>query len=159
MNEPHDHRALDAALRALADDDRQLCASPHVQARVLAEALAIGASRRRAVGVRYAAAAALIAAVTAGVWTAWRPAPGESAEGASGSVAPSALETTEFFPLFYSRVPASGVHVVRVEVSREALATFGVEAFQSSGSGSRTVLADVVVGNDGLARAIRFVNP
>jgi hypothetical protein len=158
MDEPRTHRSLDAALHAVADDDLQRGASPQVEARVLAEARAIRASRRRAAGVRYGAAAVLVAAVSAGVWTARRPPAGGSAQEVPSVPSAPAVESTEFFPLFYSRVPARGVHVVRMEVPRDALTSFGVDASGASG-GSRMVVADVVVGDDGLARAIRFVNP
>jgi hypothetical protein len=47
-----------------------------------------------------------------------------------------------------------------MEVPRTALASFGLASpDMQSGSSSRTVLADVLVGEDGLARAVRFVRP
>ena len=74
---------------------------------------------------------------------------------------PSAREvTTEFLPLLYSSVPASHVQMVRLAVPRAALASFGLaplEALDRASTG--TVLADVLVGDDGLARAVRFVRP
>lgn len=158
MNETPSNRSLEAALRSVADDDMQRGASPQVEARVLAAARAIGAARRRDLRLRYAAAAVLTVAVSAGVWLAGPRPAGESAQRVSSAPGAPAVESTEFFPLFYSRVPARAVHVVRMEVSRAALASFGVEAFDPPGV-SPTVLADVVVGDDGLARAIRFVNP
>jgi len=51
----------------------------------------------------------------------------------------------------------SGGLVVRMQVPRAALARFGVAAFVVADDRSSTVLAEVVVGNDGLARAVRFV--
>jgi hypothetical protein len=65
--------------------------------------------------------------------------------------------TTDFFPLTYSSVPAPGGQLVRMQVPRTALATFGVASFGVPGDRSATVMAEVVVGNDGLARAVRFV--
>jgi len=53
-------------------------------------------------------------------------------------------------------VPARGGYVVRMQVPRSALASFGAAAFASDTPASN-VLADVVIGNDGLARAVRFV--
>ena len=65
--------------------------------------------------------------------------------------------TTDFFPLSdASALPAlEGGHVVRVELPRAALLSFGlpVNAEQATGR----VKADVLIGHDGLARAVRFV--
>lgn len=63
-----------------------------------------------------------------------------------------------FTPLVYGD-PLAGVdavHVVRVEVTRSALAGYGLPV--SAGAEASRVSADVLVGQDGLARAIRFVN-
>ncbi|HEV2860423.1 MAG TPA: hypothetical protein VGX48_05395 [Pyrinomonadaceae bacterium] len=64
---------------------------------------------------------------------------------------------TEFFPVAQGGGLASGEggHVVRVELPRSALASFGlpVNVEQSGGR----VKADVLLGEDGTARAIRFV--
>jgi len=61
-------------------------------------------------------------------------------------------------PLTYSGVPISGGQVVRLEVPRTALAAFGLTADAQTAPSTDTVLADVVVGDDGLARAVRFVH-
>ena len=65
--------------------------------------------------------------------------------------------TTDFFPLSdASALPSmEGGHVVRVELPRAALLSFGlpVNAEQATGR----VKADVLIGHDGLARAVRFV--
>jgi hypothetical protein len=65
---------------------------------------------------------------------------------------------TEFIPLMQGGryVQAEGGHLVRVELPRSALASFGlpVGAEQSGGR----VKADVLLGEDGIARAIRFVH-
>ena len=55
----------------------------------------------------------------------------------------------------YSNVPVEDGHTVRVELPQAALSSFGLAADDTSG----TVLADVLVGQDGLARAVRFVRP
>jgi hypothetical protein len=62
---------------------------------------------------------------------------------------------SEFLPLPYSTVPMTESHLVRLEVSNDALAAFGLET--PGQGGNDALLADVVVGNDGLARAVRFV--
>jgi hypothetical protein len=50
---------------------------------------------------------------------------------------------------------ADGGHVVRVELPRSAMASFGLPVnFERAGG---RVKADVLLGDDGIARAIRFV--
>lgn len=64
---------------------------------------------------------------------------------------------TEFIPLVHGgdvAIPDGG-HIMRVELPRSALVSFGLP--MNMESASERVRADVVVGNDGLARAIRFV--
>jgi len=65
---------------------------------------------------------------------------------------------TEFIPLVHGEEmsPADGGQLVRVEMPRSALAAFGLP-MNIERAGER-VKADVVFGNDGLARAIRFVH-
>jgi len=55
-------------------------------------------------------------------------------------------------------VPAPGGYMVRMQVPRSALTSFGVTGFGTPGDTSPTVLAEVLVGGDGLARAVRFVH-
>jgi hypothetical protein len=62
--------------------------------------------------------------------------------------------TTEFIPLA-GFAQSEGVHLVRVELPRSALASFGIPV-NADRAGSR-VKADVLLGEDGTARAIRFV--
>ena len=124
--------------------------SPAVEAALRAEVETLARARRRAVMKTYAAAAALMLSVGAAVWTV----------GQQPRVDIAAVEiTTEFFPLRFSNVPAADVQLVRLEVPRAALATFGLGGGDSPpNNADATVLADVVVGSDGLARAIRFVD-
>jgi hypothetical protein len=64
---------------------------------------------------------------------------------------------TDFIPLAQAAhfAPAEGGHVVRVEMPRSALVSFGLPVnFERAGG---RVKADVLVGDDGIARAIRFV--
>lgn len=121
--------------------------------RLLAEVHAIAdARRRRTVLLSLAAAAAVFLAVLIPAW----PVLERAVTGRQPSVPPVVSQelVTEFFPLTYSNVPARNGYVVRIQVPRTALAAFG--ASLESGD-SPTVLADVVVGDDGLARAVRFV--
>ena len=52
--------------------------------------------------------------------------------------------------------PLTDGHIVRMEVPRAGLVAFGLEPRDLPTERS-TVLADVLVGEDGLARAVRFV--
>lgn len=65
--------------------------------------------------------------------------------------------TTEFIPLMQDGGfgQSEGVHLVRVELPRSALSSFGIPV-NAEQSGGR-VKADVLLGEDGTARAIRFV--
>jgi len=64
---------------------------------------------------------------------------------------------TNFFPLMNGGqlTPGDAGHVIRVEVPRTALASFGLPV-NADRAGGR-VKADVLMGEDGMARAIRFV--
>jgi hypothetical protein len=154
----HRDEALTRALRAVAEDDETLGASA-VEARLLAEAHVIARGRRRhaytAVG---ALAAALLATIAVPAWRAARvrpPAVAPAGRAESSARQASGEVTTEFFPLMYSNVPVTNGQTVRLELPQAALASFGLKADDASG----TVLADVLVGEDGLARAVRFVRP
>lgn len=74
------------------------------------------------------------------------------------NAAPEVEVATEFFSLTYDSdlTQLEGGHVVRVLLPHSALATFGLP--MNVERDSEPVKADVVVGNDGLARAIRFVH-
>jgi hypothetical protein len=149
-------RSLSVALRAVAADDERMGVSAEVHARLFAEVHAIARARqRRRTLLGLAAAAALFFGILGPLWYSSR-------EREAPVLVPERLAaatrevTTSFFPLTYSEVPAADAHVIRMQVPRAALATFGVVSFDAAGDPS-TVLADVVVGNDGLARAVRFV--
>lgn len=153
MKESDSHHLLAAVLRAVAEDDERHGSSSAVSMRLLAEVQTIAAARRRrAMLLALSAAAAMVLAVS----TAWRVlSPASDGLPVDAPVVTREL-VTEFFPLTYSNVPARGGYVVRMQVPRSALASFGASSFASD-TVSPNVLADVVVGNDGLARAVRFV--
>jgi hypothetical protein len=65
--------------------------------------------------------------------------------------------TTAFYPLAYGALPVTQGNVVRVVISPEAVAALGVETIDVNTSPTDVLLADVIVGEDGLARAVRFV--
>ncbi|HEX5107153.1 MAG TPA: hypothetical protein VFV95_01845 [Vicinamibacterales bacterium] len=105
------------------------------------------------------AATALVAVVAALI----AQLPGQRREalpaGGTSTQAPMAV-AGEFFPLAYSNVPITDGRIVRIEVPRSAASAFGVDPVDLVSARHRdAVLADVVVGVDGLARAVRFVRP
>ena len=152
MHESDDKPPLAKALRAMAEEDAAVGAAPAVEARLLAEVRAIAEARRRRTLV---AALAIAAAVLVALAV-----PARRMLNRARSDRARVDVTTEFLPLLYSSVPATNVQVVRLAVPRAALASFGLAPLETMDRTSNdTVLADVLVGDDGLARAVRFVRP
>jgi hypothetical protein len=153
VKEPQARHFLESALRALAKDDARVGASPGVEARLLAEVQSIAAARRRRMVIAACAmAAAVLFALTASSWKFFSRTPSGGAHVAEVS--------TAFMPLDYGSVPATNVQIVRLAVPRAALASFGLTPLETvDRTSTDTVLADVLVGDDGLARAVRFVRP
>jgi len=148
-------RALTASLRQLAAMEAMASgASPEVRARLLEQVRGMGRDRRRSQTKAYALAAGLAIATSIPVWQLSTrttvdisvPAPLVSTEVASG-----------FYPLRYSAIPVTQGSVVRLELSPTDLAVLGVAPPRGPGSQRDIVMADVLVGEDGLARAVRFV--
>ena len=76
-------------------------------------------------------------------------------DGAAGAPETGEEVTTDFLPLSYDPAPAGTTSVVRVQLPREALIAFGLPVNED-----RTedlVQADLLLDEDGLARAVRFV--
>jgi len=169
MDSQREGLRLTDALRAVAAEDGALSASPAVEQRLLAEVRSIAGRRRRRTALS-TIAAAVVAVAAAASWTMTRatlsratapPANQPSAGAGASPPRASALQATPFLPLPYSGVPMSeGGQLVRLEVPRSALVSFGLAPVDGARAGtSDTVLADVLVGEDGLARAVRFVQP
>ena len=158
-----DH-ALADGLRAIADEESGLSASPVVEANVMAAFSDVVRARRRrtrrivsALGV-----AAVAVAVAVGVSKVRSRNSGASGLQTSDLTLQTSREvTTAFMPLAYSGVPIADGHVVRMEVPRASLVSFGLLPADIvdtvDGARGGTVIADVIVGDDGLARAVRFV--
>jgi hypothetical protein len=152
---------LTASLRALAADEAANGASPAVRMRLLDEVRRLRRARRRSLTTMAVLTAGLCVATALPIWHlatrdihAPSSAPERPARPSEGEMA------TAFFPLEYSAVPISGGRLVRLEVPRAAVTAFGLKASEATGgSASGLVLADVIVGDDGLARAVRFVRP
>ena len=162
MTTNHDERdPLTKALRAVANADADAGTSPNVEARLRAEVRRLGAGQQRHVWPQWMAAAAALSLVIGGTlwWT--RVINPKAIPGGALESQPTVAEIkSDFLPLPYSSVPTPSVRMVRLEVPRQALASFGLVSLEAvSDSGTATVTADVLVGDDGLARAVRFVRP
>ena len=145
------------ALAALAAADAHREAPPDVEARLRAHLRALHAGppapRRlpRAFVRAGLAAAVIVAASVIVLLRQERPRPVE--------VQQAARPEAEFAPLVYGEPldGADALHLTRVRVERRALASFGFTAAPGEEDGP-PVEAEVLVGQDGLARGIRFVS-
>jgi hypothetical protein len=163
---------LAGGLRTLAAQQARIEAPPRVEANLVAalRAQAGGPSGRRAVrgwipvGIW---AAALAAMIVAGVFVVRertpeaRRAPPKRVEQAAmenGSIGMDAAAEEGYLllPGAAELVPADDVSVVHVELPRSAMMQVGIEV--NPERAGETVRADVMVGADGLARAVRFVD-
>ena len=150
---------LRAALRALTEDDARLTASPDVQKRLLTEVRAISRARRRRTWFQVSSvAAALLVGIALYAWRIGNPQIPETALSPTASEEAISEVATEFLPLPYSHVPMNLGSPVRIEVPAAALVSFGL-APADFRQGEGTVQADVLIGEDGVARAVRFVRP
>ena len=149
-------RELTACLRQIAAMDAATGASPDVRARLLREVRAVRRERRLTLAKMYALAAGLLIATAVPVWQLSTRSsvdlPIRLAQ-----VAGDIEVATAFYPLIYSNLPVTQGNIVRLEVPPTALASLGVEPVDWAGPQPDIVLADVLVGEDGLARAVRFV--
>jgi hypothetical protein len=150
-----DEQALSAGLRALAGGFQ----NEHAPARIETALLAAFRNPARAGGperstlhrmLRPVAAAAAVVLLALGIAFA----PGRPPSIAQAP-APRGERATEFIPLLYGNPPPERGHVVRIRMSRSALVPFGFP--MNPERAFEPVNADVLVGEDGLARAIRFV--
>ena len=150
---------LNAALRALAEDDAKLSSSPDVEKRLLSEVRAISRARRRRTWLGVSSvAAALLLGIALYVWRIGNRQPSDTVQSPSAPEAAITEVATEFLPLPYYHVPMNTGSTVRIQVPATALVSFGL-APNGFREGDGTVQADVLVGDDGLARAVRFVRP
>ena len=147
QNTEHRH-GLSSALRHMARADEEVAgAATAVRARLLVEVGAIRRARRQGQMKMAAIAAVLLLAVLLPIREIARRMP--------MTPEPVAEVTTEFFPLRYSNVPMNHGRVVRIQVPEAAMTSFGLRP--SDPDPMNTVLADVLIGEDGLARAVSFV--
>lgn len=156
QNQVEQERALSEWLREVADADVASGASPAVRERLLEEVRARHRARRASTFKMYALAAGLVIATALPVWQLTARLAIEPSPRAAAVPAGDAEVATAFYPLAYGTLPVSQGSIVRVEVSPTAFAALGVEP-PAARSPRDVVLADVLVGEDGLARAVRFV--
>ncbi len=149
--------ALTEWLREVADADATTGASPAVRERLLEEVRARRRARRVSALKMYALAAGLVIATGLPVWQLSTGPSVESSQGGATLAGADAEVATAFYPLAYGAVPVTQGNIVRVAVSPAAIAALGVVPIGVNTSPTDVLLADVVVGEDGLARAVRFV--
>jgi len=173
--------ALDFSLRGLAGEDSGLEASSRLEESLMREfrRQKVAASRRR-IGWRLAVlGAAAAAALAVGIWLHHAQVPGAKSTGTeqAGTVQPRASQgtaartaertgtsqdnseyATAFVPLPYAddSAMADGGAVVRVVLSRSALASLGVPV--ADAGNTSPIPADIVVSEDGTPQAIRLVS-
>lgn len=163
-----------AALRTLREADEGREAAAGVEARLM-RAFRRRGRKRKVLAWAAVGAAAGIAAGLAGVWIEMSrpaermvvvaPVPVPPVAAVSEPKAPPILReparrrvevVTQFFPLMDTPPPFERGEVLRVSLPASAVQRAG---FPIEGSGSDdSVEADVLVGEEGLARAIRFVS-
>jgi hypothetical protein len=149
-------RELTRYLHQIAAIDAATGASADVRARLLREVRAVRRERRLALAKMYALAAGLLIATAVPVWQLSTRSAGDVPIRLA-RVAGDIEVATAFYPLIYSNLPVTQGNIVRLEVPATAFASLGVEPVDWAGPQPDIVLADVLVGEDGLARAVRFV--
>jgi hypothetical protein len=107
---------------------------------------------------RWWAAAAAVLLVAGALWTGVRQPPPSAANSGLAAVAASEEEDAAFVPLpnAAGSPQDDDVDLVRVELPRSAVTALGMPA--GDDSDAEGVEAEVLVGPDGMARAVRFLN-
>ena len=161
-------RIMAAGLRGLAAAQREDQAPAHVEARLVAAFrghVSLGSGRPQPRWIPYltwgAAAAALVA--VAFLLVQDRAPEGSSRAAMAVLQTADAMESADseaagFIPLPYAAEvdPNEEVNLVRLELPRATMLALGFEV--GADGGSEAVAADVMLGPDGLARAVRFLD-
>lgn len=149
----HEEPVLEAALRALADDDRRVEAPAALYDAVMARWDTVRAAPPRRRWTAHAwlgrAAALAAAAVLAIAWIIGLP----HTVGAPPETGVGGIDVRS--PLTASLPAGESLHLVKVRMPRTALRAFGVALVDPEATGE--VEVDVVVGEDGFPRSIRRV--
>jgi hypothetical protein len=156
MDTPNDMRTLNDVFRALAADDAGLGASALVEARLHAEVRTLARSRRRSRMAFGALAASLTLTLAVPLTLLLR----QPATSANRQPLDSTRAEQPFLATPYAGSFTGEGQIVRVEVPATTLRAFGVTpSVARDPRNEALVLADVLIGEDGVARAIRFVGP
>jgi hypothetical protein len=156
MDTSNNLRTLNDVFRALAAEDAGLGASAMVEARLRAEVLTLARSRRRSRMAFGALAAGLTLMLAVPLGLLLR----QPATNASQQPLDSTRAEQPFLATPYAGSFTGEGQIVRVEVPANTLRAFGVTPSVARGQRNEArVLADILIGEDGVARAIRFVGP
>jgi hypothetical protein len=164
------HRELEAGFRAVAASFRRIEAPPRVEARLRSAFRQQAGSENRATSRRWipaftwAAAFATMLALAAFLVRGRQPEPVRPAVQRTVELAmvqPQAdlADYSDFIPLPNSSGVAADeddVNLVRVEVPRSAMMALGLEV--NADRAEELVEADVMLGSNGIARAVRFLD-
>jgi len=155
-------RPVAAGLRLLAEEMKKVSEPPRVEAQLVRAYRERYRLRVPPVGEvrRWWAAAAAVLLVAGALWTGVRqpPPPLVAANTGLAAVAGSEEEEAAFIPLpnAAGSPQDEDVDLVRVELPRSAVTALGMPA--SDDGDAESVEAEVLVGPDGMARAVRFLN-
>jgi hypothetical protein len=153
MNSPNGGDRVEELLRVLAREDERLNAPAVVEQAVMS---AVRARRARPLRMALALAASLTLGIAISLL-----APGPDVHTARAPERPRPEIGTGYFPLRAGPLLNEGElgQVVRMSVPRRELYRYGFDSLGNGwNGGTATVRADVLVGMDGTARAIRFVH-
>ena len=155
-------RPVAAGLRLLAAEMKHVSAPPRVEAHLVRAYRERYRQSVRPAGEvrRWWAAAAAVLLVAGALWTGVRQPPLPLIAANSGVAAPAGIEEedTAFVPLpnAAGSLQDDDVDLVRVELPRSAVTALGMPAIDDTDAES--VEAEVLVGPDGMARAVRFLH-
>lgn len=147
MNEQQE-RALRAGLKALSATTRHVSASPAVERTVMADMRRVAKPRPRS-RAWIPVAAALLIATGSGAWIARQTSPRSAT-----AMRPAAFVEV---PGAAMLPPLESAAIVRVALPVAELPSYGIQIVPEIGVA--TVEADLLVAQDGHARAIRLVRP
>ena len=141
---------LDDVLAELRQKHRQIATPPHLETRLRAATRSV---RRHPSLWRWGWAVATALAITVGVWQSQQATPPQQVR----TVAEAGDRLSDFVALPGSETlpPSMETSILRVQLSKGDLRQYGFDI--PSPVAGELIRADFVVGDDGLARAIRFV--